>query len=160
MNATTAHAESKEPRRAACCGANGGAGITQATRDTSRRDASAWSREMKTPTSDNAGGACNRRRLFSVNGGLVHRIGETPTRAAIQFNRQINGDALPVIQAGKKPPPRNANNAATASIIVWRCSSGRLFRQKSRYRLFCHKILHLKSNETIMLRRLPATALF
>jgi hypothetical protein len=60
---------------------------------------------MKTPPPENAGGACNRRRLFSVNGGLVHRIGETPTRAAIQFNRQISGDALPVIQAGKKPPP-------------------------------------------------------
>jgi hypothetical protein len=58
---------------------------------------------MKTPPSENAGGACNRRRLFSVSGGLVHRIGETPTRAAIQFNRQISGEASPVIQAGKKP---------------------------------------------------------
>ena len=46
--------------------------------------------EMKMPPPDNAGSACNRRRLFS-GGGLVHRIGETPTRAAIQFNRQYLG---------------------------------------------------------------------
>src|ERR1700722_6920467 len=65
-------------------------------------------------------GSLNRRRLSSVNGGLVDRIGETPTRAAIRFNRVITGDASPVIQASKKPPPRNANNAAAASIIVWR----------------------------------------
>jgi hypothetical protein len=75
--------------------------------------------EMRKPPPDNAKGALNRRRLSSVNGGLVDRIGETPTRAAIQFNRVIAGDASPVIQASKKPPPRNANNAAAASIIVW-----------------------------------------
>ena len=75
--------------------------------------------EMRKPPPDNAKGALNRRRLSSVNGGLVDRIGETPTRAAIRFNRMITGDASPVIQASKKPPPRNANNAAAASIIVW-----------------------------------------
>jgi hypothetical protein len=77
--------------------------------------------EMRKPPPDNAKGALNRRRLSSVNGGLVDRIGETPTRAAIQFNRVIAGDASPVIQASKKPPPRNANGGGFHHrLVAWR----------------------------------------